>query len=255
MRPVLHAVELTRTYRTPAGDVEALRGFSHRFASGRVTAVMGPSGSGKSTLLNLLAGFDRPSSGRVEVDGASLGELSERELAALRLRRFGFVFQAANLITVLPAVRNVAFPMGLAGLPRQQRQERARTLLERFGVGHRAHALPARLSGGERQRVAIARALANDPDVVFADEPTGSLDRATGGEVVAALQDVARDGRTVVVVTHDPDVTAAADVRLRIVDGRLQAPDSDARSDGAPQGPRRRGDDGTAVPGTEARTP
>jgi ABC-type lipoprotein export system ATPase subunit len=134
------------------------------------------------------------------------------------------VFQASNLISVLPAERNVAFPMGLAGVARSERRRRARELLSRFGVEHRAHALPERLSGGERQRVALARALANDPDVVFADEPTGNLDRASGDEVVAALRDVAQDGRTVVVVSHDPVVADAADVQLRLVDGRLAEP-------------------------------
>jgi putative ABC transport system ATP-binding protein len=217
---VLAAVDVVRTYRTGGGEVPAVRGISHHFAPGRVTVVMGPSGSGKSTLLNLLAGFDRPDAGRVEFDGVSLGDLPERELARLRLRRFGFMFQSSNLISVLPAARNVTFPMGLAGVPRARRRARAQELLERFGVAHRAEALPAKLSGGERQRVALARALANDPDVVFADEPTGSLDRASGAEVVAALREVAGDGRTVVVVTHDPEVAAAADVRLRIVDGR-----------------------------------
>ena len=228
MGVVLAAVELARTYRTPAGDVAALRSFTHPFEAGRVTAVAGPSGSGKSTLLNLLAGFDRPDAGRVEVDGTSLGALPERERARLRLRRFGFVFQASNLISVLPAERNVAFPMGLAGVARKERRRRARSLLRRFGVEHRGHALPDRLSGGERQRVALARALANDPDVVFADEPTGNLDRASGAEVVAALRDVAQDGRTVVVVSHDPVVADAADVQLRLVDGRLAEPDAAA---------------------------
>lgn len=221
MTAMLSAVDLVRTYATPAGNVEALRGVSHAFEPGKVTAVMGPSGSGKSTLLNLLAGFDRPSSGHVTLDGDPLGALPERELAKLRLHRFGFVFQASNLISVLTARSNVAFPMGLAGVDRRRREAHAMELLERFGVTHRAKALPSRLSGGERQRVALARALANDPDVVFADEPTGNLDRSSGAEVVAALQEVAEDGRTVVVVTHDPEVAASAHLRIRLVDGRL----------------------------------
>jgi len=236
MAGMLSAVDLVRTYATPAGSVEALRGVSHAFEPGRVTAVMGPSGSGKSTLLNLLAGFDRPTSGQVTLDGDSLGALPEHELAQLRLHRFGFVFQASNLISVLPARANVAFPMGLAGVDRRRREAHAMALLERFSVTHRADALPSRLSGGERQRVALARALANDPDVVFADEPTGNLDRASGAEVVAALQEVAEDGRTVVVVTHDPEVAAGAHLRLRLVDGRLtddRAADAGTESAGA----------------------
>ena len=231
MAVMLSAVDLVRTYATPAGDVEALRGVSHAFEPGRVTAVMGPSGSGKSTLLNLLAGFDRPTSGQVSLGGDRLGALPEHELARLRLLRFGFVFQASNLISVLNARSNVAFPMGLAGVDRGRREAHAMELLDRFGVTHRAGALPSRLSGGERQRVALARALANDPDVVFADEPTGNLDRASGAEVVAALQEVAEDGRTVVVVTHDPEVASAAHLRLRLVDGRLA--DEPAAADGA----------------------
>ncbi len=221
MAAMLVATDLVRTFSTPAGDVEALRGVSHAFEPGLVTAVMGPSGSGKSTLLNLLAGFDRPTAGHVTLGGDPLGALPERELAKLRLHRFGFVFQASNLISVLNALSNVAFPMGLAGVDRGRREARAMELLDRFGVTHRAGALPSRLSGGERQRVALARALANDPDVVFADEPTGNLDRSSGAEVVAALQEVAEDGRTVVVVTHDPEVASAAHLRLRLVDGRL----------------------------------
>ncbi|MDZ7707224.1 MAG: ABC transporter ATP-binding protein [Trueperaceae bacterium] len=235
---MLAAVDLVRTYATPAGDVEALRGVSHLFESGLVTAVMGPSGSGKSTLLNLLAGFDRPTSGQVTLGDEPLGALPERELAKLRLHRFGFVFQASNLISVLPARSNVAFPMGLAGVDRARREARAIALLDRFGVAHRAAALPSRLSGGERQRVALARALANDPDVVFADEPTGNLDRSSGAQVVAALQEVAAEGRTVVVVTHDPEVAAAAHVRLRLVDGRLaDEPSTDPRPASTSAGP------------------
>lgn len=218
---MLRAEQLVRTYATPAGPVHALQGVDHAFAPGRVTAVMGPSGSGKSTLLNLLAGFDRPDAGHVRLDDLALDALSETRLAALRLRHFGFVFQASNLISVLPARANVAFPMGLAGVPAGERLARADALLERFGVAHRGGALPAKLSGGERQRVALARALANDPQVVFADEPTGNLDRASGREVIDALREVAADGRTVIVVTHDAAVADAADVTLAIADGAI----------------------------------
>ncbi len=218
---MLRAEGLVRTYATPAGPVHALQGVDHAFTPGRVTAVMGPSGSGKSTLLNLLAGFDRPDAGHVRLDDLALDAVNETRLAALRLRHFGFVFQASNLISVLPARANVAFPMGLAGVATGERLRRADALLERFGVAHRGGALPAKLSGGERQRVALARALANDPQVVFADEPTGNLDRASGREVIGALREVAADGRTVIVVTHDAAVADAADVTLAIADGRI----------------------------------
>jgi putative ABC transport system ATP-binding protein len=205
----------------PSGEVHALSAFSHAFTPGSVTAVIGPSGSGKSTLLNLLAGFDTPTAGEVWIGGDAVHALSERERSSLRLRRFGFVFQSLNLIAVLTAEGNVAFPMGLAGVGSVERRRRARELLERFGLHRRADHLPHRLSVGERQRVALARALANDPDVVFADEPTGALDTATGALVMDALAEAAHEGRTVVLVTHDTALAGRADERLRLLDGRL----------------------------------
>ncbi|MDQ3461183.1 MAG: ABC transporter ATP-binding protein [Deinococcota bacterium] len=219
---MLRADRLSKVYASPGGDVIALTDFSFTFAAGRVTAVMGPSGSGKSTLLNLLAGFDTPSSGEIWLDGRKLTALSENERAELRLLEFGFVFQSFNLISVLSAEQNVAFPVGLAGKPPAERLKKARALLARFGVGHRAGSLPFRLSGGERQRVAIARALANDPKVIFADEPTGNLDSKSGGVVLAALLDVASEGKTVIVVTHDPRLAGRADVVVELEDGRLK---------------------------------
>jgi putative ABC transport system ATP-binding protein len=218
---VLRATGLGKVYRTPSGDVTALTGFDHAFAPGCVTAVVGPSGSGKSTLLNLLAGFDTPTSGEVWIGDDAVHALPERERSGLRLRRFGFVFQSFNLVAVLSAEQNVALPMGLAGVPGPLRRRRALALLERFGLQHRADHLPHRLSGGERQRVALARALANDPDVVFADEPTGALDSGAGSRVMDALAEVATEGRTVVLVTHDPTLAGRAQERLRLLDGRL----------------------------------
>jgi len=220
---VLRAVALGKTYRVPSGDVVALTEFEHAFADGAITAVVGPSGSGKSTLLNLLAGFDVPTTGGVWLNDEPVHEGSEARRAGLRLRRFGFVFQSYNLVTVLTARQNVELPIGLAGASASQRRRRADALLRRFGLDRRADHLPHRLSGGERQRVALARALANDPDVVFADEPTGSLDSVTGREVVGALRDVAAEGRTVVLVTHDEALSSIADTRLRLYDGRLEA--------------------------------
>lgn len=218
---VLSALDLTKTFRTPAGDVHALRGFAHEFTPGRLTAIVGPSGSGKSTLLNLLAALDQPTSGTVGLDGVPFGRLTERERSRLRRDRFGIVFQAFNLIAVLNAQQNVEFPMGLAGVPKAERSRRARALLERLGLGGRARQLPYRLSGGERQRVAIARALANDPAVVFADEPTGNLDSASSRLVMDALREVTLEGRTVIVVTHDAELAAQADEVLTLRDGRL----------------------------------
>jgi putative ABC transport system ATP-binding protein len=236
---VLRASDLGKTYRAPSGDVVALAGFEHAFSVGAITAVVGPSGSGKSTLLNLLAGFDVPTTGGVWLDELAVHQRSEAERASVRLRRFGFVFQSFNLVTVLTARQNVELPLGLAGAGAHERRRRADDLLRRFGLGQRADHLPHRLSGGERQRVALARALANDPDVVFADEPTGSLDSVTGREVVAALRNVAAEGRTVVLVTHDEALSSIADVRLRLSDGRLAATDHvPSRRAVAPEGDR-----------------
>ncbi len=219
---MLHAAGLRKTYKTPAGDVNALLSFEHSFASGQVTAVLGPSGSGKSTLLNLLAAFDTPTEGEVWFDDVAIHSLPEKERAGLRLRSFGFVFQSFNLVSVFTALQNVALPLGLAGVNRAERDERARQTLDRVGLLHRADHLPHKLSGGERQRVALARALANDPSVVFADEPTGSLDTANGALVLSALEEVAAEGRTVVLVTHDAALAGRAYVRLRLRDGLLE---------------------------------
>lgn len=213
--------ELTRRYAAPSGDVLALDRVTASFESGKINAIVGPSGSGKSTLLNLLAGFDRPTSGEVDFAGVSIGTLNENDRSELRLKSFGFVFQSFNLITVLSAEQNVAFPLGLAGVPPAERRERALELLGRFGLANRAGHLPHRLSGGERQRVSLARALANDPAVVFADEPTGNLDSRSGELVLEALRGVADDGRTVLVVTHDLQVAAWADRVLELRDGAV----------------------------------
>ncbi|MDA0700726.1 MAG: ABC transporter ATP-binding protein, partial [bacterium] len=207
---MLRAVGLGKTYRLPSGDVVALANFEHAFEPGAVTAVVGPSGSGKSTLLNLLAGFDVPTAGGVWLNDEAVHEGTAARRAGVRLRRFGFMFQSFNLVTVLTARQNVELPLGLAGIGARERRRRSVLLLERFGLGPRADHLPHRLSGGERQRVALARALANDPDVVFADEPTGSLDSGTGREVIAALREVASEGRTVVLVTHDESLSSIA---------------------------------------------
>lgn len=182
---------------------------------------MGPSGSGKSTLLNVLAGLAVPSSGSVFLNQVNFSLLSENQRADLRLKNFGFVFQSFNLVAVLTALQNVAFPMGLANVAKDERETRARALLERFNLGHRLHSLPHKLSGGERQRVALARALVNNPEVIFADEPTGNLDSKSGKLVLDALREVANEGRTVILVTHDLNLASMADTRLEMKDGCL----------------------------------
>jgi len=217
----LEARQLRKTYVEPGGVVLALSEFSYTFPAGTVTAIMGPSGSGKTTLLNLLAGLDTPTSGAVRLGEVTVSALPERRRADLRLRRFGFVFQSYNLIAVQNAWQNVAFPMGLAGVGSTERKGKALALLERFGLSARAHSLPHKLSGGERQRVSVARALANDPDVIFADEPTGNLDSKSGKVVIRALRQAAEEGRTVVLVTHDLRLTGDVDRMLELTDGLL----------------------------------
>ena len=216
---MLRAEEVSKTYASPAGDVAALQAFSYDFAPGKITVIKGPSGSGKSTLLNVLAGLDVPSGGSVWVNGTDLTQLPEAKRAELRLTSIGFVFQSFNLIAVLNARENVAFPLGLAGASKAERTEKAEALLTRFGLEHRLTHLPYKLSGGEKQRVALARALANNPDIIFADEPTGNLDSDSGAEVLTALRTVADEGRTVIVVTHDPATAAQADDVIDLKDG------------------------------------
>jgi putative ABC transport system ATP-binding protein len=216
---------LSRVYPSGEGEITALAPFTHTFAPG-LTAVVGPSGSGKSTLLNLLAGFDTPSGGRVRVGGTDLHGLSETGRADFRLANYGFVFQNHNLVSILSAQENVEFPLTLAGLSPRERRDRARELLSQVGLLSRAGHLPHQLSGGEAQRVAIARALARDPAVLLADEPTGNLDTRTGEKVLELLTGPARQGRTVVLITHDRDVAALADHRLEVRDGVVSGGDA-----------------------------
>ena len=216
----LHAEQLSRRYPSGDGEITALRSLTHTFAPG-LTAVVGPSGSGKSTLLNLLAGFDTPTSGLVRLGDIDIHALSEAGRADFRLSRYGFVFQSHNLVAILSAQENVEFPLMLAGVPPRDRHERARALLAEVGLESRAHHLPAHLSGGEAQRVAVARALVADPAVLLADEPTGNLDSRTGEKILELLLRPARQGKTVVLITHDPEVAALADHRLRVRDGEV----------------------------------
>jgi putative ABC transport system ATP-binding protein len=211
---------LVRVYGRGEGEVRALDGVSLSLAAGTFTAIMGPSGSGKSTLLQIAAGLDRPTEGRVSLAGRGLGGLGEKALARLRRERVGFVFQSFNLLDALTAEQNVALPARLAGkrLPRAI----VRAALDRVGLGDRARHRPAQLSGGQQQRVAIARALVGEPDVIFADEPTGALDTKSGRAVLALLRATVDDGGgTLVMVTHDPSAAAWADRVVFLADGRL----------------------------------
>jgi putative ABC transport system ATP-binding protein len=218
---VLVARDLARTYLLHGQPVEALRGVSLEVARGEYVAITGPSGCGKSTLLQLVGGIDTPTSGSVSVLGTRLDQLGDRELTRLRLLRIGFVFQRFHLLPVLTALENVELPMAEAGVPRAERQARARELLRYVGLERRERHRATQLSGGEMQRVAIARALANRPAIVLADEPTGELDAATGQEILGLFRQLNRDGTTLVVVTHDDRLAAEAGRVVRLLDGRV----------------------------------
>jgi putative ABC transport system ATP-binding protein len=211
--------QVSKTYETPAGKFAALKAVDLEIERGEFVGVVGKSGSGKSTLLNMVAGIDRPTSGSVAVAGTAIHSLSENKLAIWRGRNVGFVFQ---LLPTLTAAENVMLPMDFAGsVPFRERRKRAVTLLERVAVGAHADKLPATLSGGEQQRVAIARALANEPSLVLADEPTGNLDSVTATAILDLFRDMANQGTTVVIATHEADIARVIDRRIEISDGAI----------------------------------
>ena len=203
------------------GGVAALRGVSVDIGDRDQVAVVGPSGSGKTTLLTILGTLERPSSGEVRVAGVDVGTASDRRLAGLRAHEIGFVFQSFHLQEWMTAVDNVATGMLYTGARSRDRREAARAALERVGLSHRLDHRPGQLSGGERQRVAIARALAKRPVIMLADEPTGNLDSKSGAEVVALLHDLASDGATLVLITHDPGIAATFERRIQMRDGEI----------------------------------
>ena len=219
--------EVSRIFTVGGQEVRAMDRISLTITPGEYVSIMGPSGSGKSTLLNTLGLLDTPDSGHYLLDGLDVTSLSDAQLAEVRSRKIGFIFQFFHLIPRLTAQQNIELPLLLAGVARKERTERSLPLLEAFGLSERRHHRPDELSGGQRQRVAIARAVINRPAVLLADEPTGNLDRHSSGDIIELLEQLNRDGLTLVIITHNPEVGERAHRRIRVVDGTIA---SDSRS-------------------------
>lgn len=222
---------VNKTFILGDSQVHALNNVDLRIEQGEYLSVMGPSGSGKSTLLNMLGLLDRPDNGRYLLNEVDTMSLDENERARLRREQIGFVFQSYHLVARLTARENVELPLMLSGVPPKERHALVQDILDKLGIAPRAHHLPNQLSGGERQRVAIGRAVVMQPSILLADEPTGNLDSKSGREVTAILEDLNREGLTLLVVTHDPDMGQRARRRVRMVDGRIDSDTCD--SDGA----------------------
>jgi putative ABC transport system ATP-binding protein len=218
---MIHTENLSKTYRMGDVEVQALRDVNLEIQDGEFIAIIGPSGSGKSTLLNIIGCLDKPTSGAVFIDGIDTASLSENGLAEVRREKIGFIFQQYNLVHTLNALENVALPMFFAGVKREMRLKRAEELLVKVGLGDRMYHKPAELSGGEQQRVAIARALSNDPEVIIGDEPTGNVDTEAGNVIMAILEGLNRDGKMIIVVTHDAEIAVRASRTKRMRDGRV----------------------------------
>jgi putative ABC transport system ATP-binding protein len=222
--PVVIDIEnITKNYLMGEETVYALRGVSLQIRRNEYIAVMGPSGSGKSTLMNMVGCLDTPTSGRYDFNGRNVAEMDDDELAAIRNREIGFVFQTFNLLPRSDSLRNVELPLIYAGMDPQTREERATQALIDVGLGDRLHHKPNELSGGQRQRVAIARALVNKPSIILADEPTGNLDSKTGEEIMALLEDLYHRGNTIILVTHERDIAAHARRTVRLRDGVIES--------------------------------
>ena len=225
MTKVIHLEDVWKTYSMGEVKVHALRAVSLDIRQGEFVAIMGPSGSGKSTMVNMVGCLDIPTKGKIYLDGKDISSLSESDLAMVRGKKIGFIFQQFNLIPTLSAIENVALPMIFQAVPRETRLSRAKELLTLVDLGDRMNHKPAELSGGQQQRVAIARSLANDPDVILADEPTGNLDTKTGDTVIEFLKQLnKKEKKTVVMVTHDPHLAKIAQRIILIKDGQIVAP-------------------------------
>jgi putative ABC transport system ATP-binding protein len=219
---MLHMSGVRKIYATGVVEVEALRGIDLDVDAGEYLAIMGPSGSGKSTLMHIIGCLDVPTYGNYELDGTDVSAMSEKQLAEIRNRKIGFVFQQFNLLASLSALRNVELPLVYAGVPAQERRERAMAALERVGLAARVQHRPGELSGGQQQRVSVARALVTDPALILADEPTGALDSRSTHEILELFDELNESGRTIVVITHEPEVGERARHLVHIYDGLLR---------------------------------
>lgn len=219
---IIKAEKLTKEYGRGENMTKALRGADLVIPSGSFTCIVGPSGHGKSTLMHLLGGLDRPSGGSVLIDGQEMFSLSHQQLAALRAKKIGFVFQFFNLLQNLTALENIEMALMLSGIPEVQQKQRATELLELVGLSEKANSKPGQLSGGQQQRVAIARALANDPPILLMDEPTGNLDSTAEAEVMAVLETLNRKGKTIILVTHSNEIAERASYLVKVRDGLIE---------------------------------
>ena len=225
MEPVTGVIalrEITKAYLMGSNEVQALRGVSCQIARGEYVAIMGPSGSGKSTLMNIIGCLDTPTTGVYELNGINVSDMEDDELAEVRNRQIGFVFQTFNLLARSDALRNVELPLVYAGMSSSERKEMAREALAHVGLSDRMHHKPNELSGGQRQRVAIARALVTKPAIILADEPTGNLDSKTGEEIMALFEEIHRQGNTIILVTHEEDIAKHARRVVRLRDGLVE---------------------------------
>lgn len=219
---IVRVSEVTKTFQLGKVEVQALKGIDLEIETGRYVSIMGPSGSGKSTLFNMIGGLDKPSSGKVFIDEVDIAQLDAYELAWLRCRKIGYIFQTFNIIQVMTALENITLPMTFAGVGNDEAIDKGMHLLELVGLGERYHHKPYELSGGQQQRVAIARALANDPAIILADEPTGNLDLSTGEEIIRLLKELSSQrGVTIISATHDIKMLNVSDQVIWIRDGRV----------------------------------